>query len=272
MGFGGASDVDGTSEAEGFRSSTGGVSAGLDYRPDPDGVVGLMVGGAWTDVSGEGLAGDADLGSFSVGLYGGHRFDKLYANLLLAYTHHDVDTTRDILIGGVTRTAEGDHDGDEFDGNLEVGLDLGEGTFQAQPFVGLSYTGLHESGFEETGAGALNLDVDSSTTDSLRSALGVRVAWNLKSSGGVRWIPQLQARWEHQMLDSDTETSAAFPGMTGAPSFTVSGVDMNRDAAVIGAGLGARFSGSVGAFVGYEGRFGDQEVDHQGQGGIEIRW
>jgi len=272
MGFGGSGDVDGTSEAEGFRSATGGVSAGLDYRPDADGVVGLMFGGAWTDVNGGGLAGDASLDSFTVGLYGGHRFGKVYTDLLLAYTHHNIDTTRDLLIGGIPRQAEGNHDGDEFDGNLEVGVHLGEGALDVQPFFGISYAGLNESGFTETGAGSLNLAVDSSTTDSLRTALGMRVAWNLESKGGVRWVPQIQARWEHQMLDTGNDTAASFPGMTGTPSFTVSGVDVDSDAAVIGVGLGARLTDSIGAFLGYEGRFGDREVDHQGQGGVEIRW
>ncbi len=272
-GFGGTGDVDGNDDAEGFSSDTGGVTGGLDYRPGRDCVVGLLVGGGWTDVNGDGLSGDAEIDSVTVGLYGGLRFGRLYVDGLAAYTHHDIDTSRDMLIAGVLRTAEGSHDGDEFDGNVEVGYRVAEGTFEAEPFFGLSYTNLAEESFDESGAGAMNLSVDDRTTNSLRSALGARFAWNIKSSDGVvRWVPRLHARWEHQYMDTENDTSASFSSLVGSPSFTVRGIDVDDDSAVVGAGLGARLSDSVRAFLGYEGRFGELETDHQGQGGIEIRW
>lgn len=269
-GFGAGSEIDGNSEARASDSRIGGLSAGFGYNFSREGVIGLAVGAAFSSIRGEGIAGDAELDTWSLGLYGGHTFGPAYANAYAGYTHHDIDTTRTLLFGAIDRTAEGNHEGRQVDTNFEAGWRLGGEEFSATPFAGLMYSWLDEDGYTETGADSLNLDVDGHTSQSLRTGVGARMAF-ATSVGTGTFTPEVGARWEHELLDDDYDTQARFAALSDS-GFFMRGLDRPRDAVVLTLGLAIKISEALRTFVGAAARLGPVEDTYMGRGGVEVRW
>ncbi|MBI3271751.1 MAG: autotransporter outer membrane beta-barrel domain-containing protein [Planctomycetes bacterium] len=270
-GFGQFEDFDDRPEAEGgAKASTEGLTGGVDYRVTDDALIGLTVGGAFTDINGGGAAGNADYDTWSIGLYGGHTFGPAFVQALLAYSHHDIDTDRPVRFGTIFRSTEGNHGADEFDGHTEVGYDFDFEGARLQPSVGLAFVNLDEESFTETGADVLNLDIDAKNTQSLRSGLGLRLAIPLDYET-AHIIPELLLRWEHEFLGDDRTTSGSFPGIADS-GFRVQGIHVESDAAVLGFGIAAELSRTIHIAATYEGRFGEVEVSHLGRGDVEVRW
>lgn len=270
-GFGGKGDTDGNGEAEGFAQSSLGMSFGVDYRLTQDAVIGFLFGFSFTDLFGEGQSGNTQIDTVTAGLYGGHSFGAAYVQALAAYTHHDFDTERDVLFAGINRDIRGNHQGDEFDTTGEAGYVLTFGESYMVPFVGVAYANLSEGSFSESGGEALDLDVNAITTESLRTALGLRFATSCML-GEVRLLPEFSARWEHEMYDDSRDSEARFFNLAGQPRVTLKGVDVQEDSAVVGFGLSLAMSESVLFYVNYEGRFGDIEINNIGRGGVQVRW
>ncbi|MBI5366072.1 MAG: autotransporter domain-containing protein, partial [Planctomycetes bacterium] len=268
-GFGAGSSVKGNPLADGFDARTGGLSGGLGYRVKPDFIVGLAVGGAFTTVDGDGNSGSADISSWSIGAYAGHRFGPAYATAYAGYTGHDFDTERHIVFGAIDRVANGDHDGDEIDCRVELGDDIDAGDFTVTPFGALTYANLDEEGYDENGADSLNLHIDGTTTESLRGQLGARFSTTF-DVGSARFTPMAGAAWEREMLDENQRSTTGHFLEFSDSDFSVRGVEVVDNAAIALFGLNIEFSRRVRGFMGYQGRFSSIEENHTGRGGLEL--
>ena len=129
---------------------------------------------------------------------------------------------------------------------------------------------MRQNGFDEKGAGAVNLDVDATTVESLRSSVGARLAVNV-ALGDVVVEPELRGRWQHEFLDDRGSIDAQFAGQP-ASAFAADGVDTPADSAVVGAGVLIRFSQTFSAFVDYDVKLNRRETVHNVAGGVRLIW
>ena len=90
---------------------------------------------------------------------------------------------------------------------------------------------------QETGAAALNLRTDDSDSESLRSLIGARVAYEQSLPNGYTLIPEARAFWQHEYLADGETLNSTLQGGT-SPGFIYQTPTGDRDSAFLGLGCG----------------------------------
>ena len=131
-----------------------------------------------------------------------------------------------------------------------------------EPFAGLALVSIDTDRFKESGALA-GLRGSGNDQDVGYSTLGLRAAatyvWN-----GASITPHGSAAWQHAFEDVTTAARLAFAS-TGI-GFTVYGVPLAEDTALIEAGLDFNLARNATAGVSYSGQFGDGVADNAVKG------
>jgi len=273
-------DVDGSTDLPGgYDFTTAGVTMGLDYRLARNVVLGLALGYAGSDADTDTLGSSVEADAARFGLYASV-FDPAYELkgegwYLDAYAggaYNSYDTTRVFNIGGVNRTAEGSPDGLEFDGSLIGGYDIKlGGGWILSPYTGVQYTHVGIDSYTETGGGAINLNVDETSAESLRSNLGVVLSWS-GEAGGITWRPEVRAAWQHEFLDGIETVNSRFASGAATLFATRLGDDIADDSAFVGAGINADFTNTVSAFLSYDAEANPDYLVHSINGGFTIQF
>jgi outer membrane autotransporter protein len=130
---------------------------------------------------------------------------------------------------------------------------------------------LSQDSFNETGTNTFDgnnygLHVNSVAMDSLRTALGVRLAAQFGKTNGVQFIPALRVAWEHEFADKTADVNASFIG--GSGDFVVRGVELGADSGVLGAGLTVSFNKAIQGFVNYDAHLNARMSSHAVSGGL----
>jgi autotransporter-associated beta strand protein len=229
--------------------TTGRVRAGADYLVAPGTRFGALFGYSHTEADLDNEGSTARVDSYQPGIYVTYAKDGFYANALLTGALNEYGTDRKVILPGVDRTANGSPNGYQFGGDLDGGYEFHRGNWTFGPSAGLTYLNLGIDSFSEGGAGAANLDVDDQSTDSLRSRLGATVRYQDRI-GGVVLTPHLNAYWQHEFLDGQTNISSGFEGLPGG-SFVVQTPSGDRDTALVDLGLDAQITGNLTLFLDY---------------------
>ena len=232
QGVGGYSTVDGDDNAAGADASTWGVTLGGELELDRS-VVGLFVGFTDTRTEVDGLDDNSDTDNVQLGVYGSHRFtDRLHGNATASVSYLGFDTRRSTALG----TAEGDADGLGLYGTAEVLYDfVVAGNTFLSPLVGVEGSFVDRDGYQESGAGALNLTVSDGSNEYLTSVVGVQASTGFDRAG-LATVLAARVGWAHQFLDTAGSTTSAFTAASGN-TFTTEGAERDRDSLRLGVGL-----------------------------------
>ncbi len=235
--------------------TTGRVRGGVDFRVATDLRVGALFGYSHTDADLDNEGSKAHVDGYTPGLYAAYA-DKqgFYANGLFTYTRNDYSTDRDIIIPGVNRIATGSTSGNQFGGDLDGGYEFHKNNWTFGPSLGLTYVNLGLDSFNENGAGAADLNINSQSSDSLRSRLGGTVRYAGKI-GSVVVTPHFSAFWQHEFLDDPSPIVSQFQGLPGG-TFSVQTTRGDSDNALLGFGVDADLTKDVTLFVDYEAEAG----------------
>ncbi len=144
---------------------------------------------------------------------------------------HRNDGQRKITFGGLNRTAQADYDSysAHLGGGVARTFQFGELTTVA-PSLRLDYLYFHERAYTETGADALNLQVDAKTTDQLTLRAEAKLTHALSDQVGL--LANVGAGFD--ALSNSSTLRAAYVG--GGAAFNTSQLDAGRF--VANAGLG----------------------------------
>ena len=197
-----------------YRSQSGGVSTGAAYSWTDAFATGVYVG--YQGLQAEYNSGRTIDNAVRFGVFGTYDAGDFYFNGLVGGAYHGYTVNRYINFGGLNRTATGRPGAGEFDLALGTGYDFDIGNFSWGPFTTLQYTYIGVQGFNETGAGALNLDVDPYNSSSLLYTLGAQAAYNWKVSDKVIITPTAFAGWQHEFLQNSYGINSTFA--TGGPA------------------------------------------------------
>ncbi|CAO3378139.1 autotransporter outer membrane beta-barrel domain-containing protein [Azospirillum argentinense] len=261
---------DGDGNAAGTRQRGGGLALGADRALSDDLTAGAAFGYQRTAVDVRDSGDRTDIDSYSAALYGTYRIGAWFVDAQAMYGFGRYDSRRVLRIGspgGVDRRAEGDSDGHGFGAAIGTGYAVTWEGARIEPFAGLRFDRVTRDGFTETGAGALGLEVDDTDLSTLRTSLGLRTSWRLKA-GETALEPELRARWDHDFLDVAARSGARLLGAT----YTVSGVQPGRDAAVLGAGLTAALGERFQAYGSYDADLRRDATGHTLSAGLRYRW
>ncbi|MFV3126457.1 autotransporter domain-containing protein [Niveispirillum sp. KHB5.9] len=253
----------------GFRHRVAGGLAGIDYGMSNDALrVGVAAGYADSRVTGRNDSGRASIDSYYIGNYLGWTQDALFVDAQVGVTFSDYETRRAITIGTQTRTASGKTDGKTIGAGIEAGYRLDLGGAILTPSAFLRYDGSDADAFAETGADAFNLSVDSDKHADLRGGFGVRFTHPVALDGGGTLVPELSARWEHDLSKPGYRTSQALLGQ----SFTIFAAEPGRDTAVLGGGLTMEIADNMRVSARYDAELSDNRTQHALTAQVRFAW
>ncbi|WP_198155943.1 autotransporter family protein [Herbaspirillum autotrophicum] len=219
----------------GFDARTGGLVVGADGVLTEHDRLGAAFAYAHTNVSGNdsSTAQSAKIDSYQAMLYGSHSIDERtelswQGDLGLNRT----DGERGINFGGLNRRATSNYNG----WSAHVGTGVARvfslnDAISVAPSLRLDYTSLTTRGYTETGAGALNLQVDSQRTEELIVAAESKLSYAVAADTTI--VANLGVGYN--LLAKSAQITSTFVG--GGSAFSTEGLEPSPWTLRGGAGL-----------------------------------
>jgi outer membrane autotransporter protein len=204
------------------------VPVGLDTR------AGLGIGYGRSTIEGKTFDANMDFDTYEATAYIGHENGPWFVNGNVSFGWNEYSSVRHIVFPGVDRTANADYSGQDYTAFASTGYHFPVQKFTITPLASLQYSRVNLSDYTETGAGDINLKVDSQGYDFLESGLGVKVQRDFTYRGGV-YAPEVHAKWLHELNNPALAQTAEFPG--AGSSFKTPGLKTSDNTFNVGAGL-----------------------------------
>lgn len=270
--FGNWSTFGGDGNASSVSQSAGGLFVG------GDGAVGggWRLGGALGYIGSHNSIADAssrtNVDSYTATLFGGRNFPAGPGHLRFmagaAYTWHDIDTKRDVAAGSLNQRLESSYHASSTQVFTELGYNLPVGdAYTIEPYAGLAWNQVRTRDFQESG-GSAALHGSGNSDDVTSTTLGLRGAWQFGSDEAPGRLTATLG-WRHAMGDVKPRQELAF---SGGSTFSVTGVPIARDAAVLGLGAEVAITRNTTAGIAYDAQFGGGNRQQAGLLKLAVRF
>ncbi|OBP96820.1 autotransporter outer membrane beta-barrel domain-containing protein [Mesorhizobium loti] len=265
--FGSWGNVDCDGNAAAFDRSTGGLLAGADTLLG-DWRVGLLGGYSHSSFNADDRNSSGKSDNYHLGLYGGTNWGAIAFRTGAAYSWSSLSTHRSVAFNGFTDGLSADYDAGtaQMFGELAYKAET-SGSFKFEPFANLAYVSVHTDGFSETG-GAAALTSAGTSTNATFTTLGLRGSTDF-ALGGVNATARGMLGWRHAFGDVTPTSSFAF---AGGNAFTIAGVPISGDAAVVEAGIDMKMSPNATLGLSYSGQFGGGAVDNGAKANLSVKF
>jgi outer membrane autotransporter protein len=256
--LGGWGDYDGNSNHASVDRELSGFILGVDRALDDQWKVGVAAGYTRTSIDASRRNSDASVDSYHLATYLNYQLDAFAARLGAGYSWHDIDTKRDVQVGAYDDRLKSSYKARSAQVFGEVGYAFDVGGVALEPFAGLAYVNYDsDTGREKGGVGRLEASVDQDVTF---STVGVRAGKRITLDNGSEVTPRLSVGWRHAF--GDTKPDADMNFVQGGAGFSVEGVPIARDAAVVEAGIDYSVGQSGKLGLGYSGQLSSENRDH----------
>jgi subtilase-type serine protease len=187
-------------------------------------------------------------------LYGRLSLGPVRVRLGGAYADTDSRIQRSVTFPGF-----GDSESVKYGGSTsqvfgEVGYALDEGSIAVEPLVGAAVVRVKRDAFSESG-GPAALAGSGHADDIATMTTGVKAETRM-----VDFDAHAMVGYRHGLRGTTPDATLSF--VAGGPAFTVAGVPLEKDAAVVKAALAYRMGRDVTFDAGYTGQFGHRGRDH----------
>ncbi|HWL46264.1 MAG TPA: autotransporter domain-containing protein, partial [Sphingomonadaceae bacterium] len=270
--FGSWGHTDGNGNAASLTRSTTGFLLGADAPVTGNVRLGVLGGYSSSSFGINRRLSSAGSDNYHVGIYGGTEWGALGLRAGASYTWHDLKTSRSVAFPGFADNLTAGYDAGttQVFGDLGYRIDLGGtalGRASLEPFANLAYVHLQTDGFAENGgpAALTGRSQDMSTTF---TTLGVRAS-TLLTFGTATVNARGSLGWRHAFGDDTPLANLAFAG--GNP-FTIAGVPIAKDAAVLDLGLDFGIGEDATLGIAYGGQFATDAVDQSVRGNFSVRF
>jgi outer membrane autotransporter protein len=270
--FGNWSKFGSDGNASSVSQSSGGLFVGGDGAVGGGWRLGAAVGYIGSHNSIDDASSRTNVDSYTATLFGGRNFQAGPGHVRFmagaAYTWHDIDAQRDVAAGSLNQRLESSYHASSTQVFTELGYNLPLGdAYTIEPFAGLAWNQLRTRGFEESG-GTAALHGSSNSDDVTSTTLGLRGGWEF---GSDRTPGRLTASlgWRHAMGDVKPKQQLAFEG---GSTFSVTGVPIARDAAVLGLGAEMAITRNTTAGIAYDAQFGGGNRQQSGVLKLAVRF
>ncbi|MEJ5020988.1 autotransporter domain-containing protein [Ochrobactrum vermis] len=254
--YGARTRQDGNGNAGDVKSSIGGFVTGIDATVLDTWRLGLLAGYSHSsfDVNDRASSGSSD--NYTLGAYAGSEWTLNHGHALafrsgLAYTWHNIDMDRSVAFPGFADNLTANYDAGSFQVFGELGYKMRYRAALFEPYAGLAYLRLKTGGFDEKGLTAAGLSVHSDTMDTGVSTLGFRASTEF-ALGSIIATARTDLGWRHAYGDITPVSTASF---IGSDAFTVSGLPIGKDVALIEAGLDFKLTEDATLGLSYTGQF-----------------
>lgn len=262
-----------TANGQDYRGQGFGVAAGIDAPLDNGALFGVAASFVTSEVEEPGRP----QGEISAWIA------QLNAYLGTAMGPVDLDFVAGFG-GGKMRSRRFIEIGDDFSTNTEADWWAYEGHASARaslplavsdwlvvtPQAALTYVGLNEEGYAESGAGAaFDYEADSVFSQRLWGDAGLEASLRFNTRGGGVIAPRIFAGYRANLIDEEAERSFRFA--SGGQSFTLRDDALGDGAPLVGIGIDAH-NGYSTLSIAYEGEFGDQTDRHSLNTAVRFRF
>ncbi len=229
----------GTQDAEpGFTEYDAKMLGGMlayDIPVSPETRVGVGIGYGETTVQGKTFDAQADFDTYQATVYVDHNSGLWFLDGDLAFGWNEYSGARHIVYPGFDRTANANYSGQDYTAFASTGYHIPVAKFSVTPLASLHYSRIYLEGYTETGAGDINLKVQSQSYDFLESGLGMKVERPMVTRVGAI-VPEVHVKWLHKLMNPTLEQKAAYIA-PGSKTFKTTGLKTADDTYNAGAGL-----------------------------------
>ena len=268
QGFGSWGDFQGNGNAARADRTLGAFVSGVDAELGGGWRTGFALGYTQANIGVDARLSSANVDSYHIGAYAGGGLGALAVRAGGAWTWNSIDTQRTVLFPGFFDRVNASYDGNTGQVFGEIALPLVSSKSAVEPFAGLAWVRVDADGFTEQG-GLAALTSGSNSIDTGYSTLGLRAASELLI-GDMVVIPHASVAWQHAFDDVVADAALAF--ITGGVDFTVAGVPIARDAALIEAGLMFNVDRDTTLGLSYQGQIAGNVEDHGLSGRLDWRF
>ncbi len=267
QGLGSWRQTDGDGNAAQVKSSTGGFLLGVDAPVSDAWRLGLMAGYTRTDFDLRDRASSGDSDNYHLGAYGGGQWGAVGLRGGLAYSWHDIATRRSVAMPGYSDRLKASYDGRTIQAFADLSYRIDTRIAALEPFANLAYVNLKTDGYSESG-GAAALRANSQTTETTYTTLGSRVMSSFEL-GSAQATARGSLGWRYAFGDLKPAATQAF---SAGDAFTVAGVPIAKNSAVLEAGLDVQVSRKVSFDLSYQGQLASGAQDHGVRAGVSMRF
>ena len=221
--YGDYANQDARGLSNGYLARLWGTAIGFDRSFLADRLrLGFAQGFAGSQILSADSSGRTNITSYQSCLYTEYEGKKhpYILDVVLSYGYNDFDSSRRVTAATINRTASADYHGDQFSSYLEGGYKFKKKNFDITPLLAIDYNHLHISGYTESGADSLDLNVDAQNYDTLQVGTGFRVSRAFDTKN-MLITPELRFRYFYAAINDKQETLASFAG--GGTSFQTNG-------------------------------------------------
>ena len=266
-GFGNWGRFDGTGNAAKLSDSTGGFLIGADAIIGDGWRLGLAGGYSTTNFSVADRSSSGSSDNWHVGLYGGKTWGALALRTGLAYTWQDISTARSVAFSGFADSLSANYDAGTFQTFGELGWRIDTAYASFEPYANLAYVNLDAGSYLEEG-GAAALSSDGGGMDTTFSTLGLRASRQV-TVGSLDTILRGAIGWRHAFGDITPTVTQAF---LSSDAFTVGGVPIAENAAILEAGLDLKVGTGTTLGAAYTGQFGDGVMENGFNANLKVQF
>jgi outer membrane autotransporter protein len=265
--------LDGDSNVAKVKQDTAGIFVGGDVGVGQGWRVGAALGYTDGRIKVDGRDSKSDVSSYTAALYGANSWatQSGHVNFLLggAYTRHDIDTRRQVTLGGA-QTLKADYKANSTQLFTELGYAMPVGASSVvEPYLGVAWTNQRTKSFTESG-GAAALSGDSQTDDVTTVTLGLRGQTSIEVGTSAATL-SAGAGWRHASGDVNASRRMALVEGNGA-AFKVAGAPIAKNAAVLDLGAEVQVGKDAALGVSYSGQFGNGTSDNAGSLYLRVRF
>jgi uncharacterized protein with beta-barrel porin domain len=220
----------------GYGSKTYGAMVGLDTPIDDGTRAGIGVGYARNTIDSKMFTADTDFNTYQVTAYVAHESGPVYVEGDVSFGYDQYTGSRQIVFPGIDRTADASYNGKDITAFVATGYHFFADGFTITPLASLQFTNIGLDGYTETGAGDIDLQVNSQNYNFLESSLGVKAARPFDIGDATNLLPEVHFKWLYELINPTLENTAALD-VVGSPSFTTPGFTPASTTFDIGGGL-----------------------------------
>lgn len=264
--YGAWAHADSNGNASGYSRDTGGFVTGLDGVIAETWRFGLLASYGNTSLHSGGAKADVD--SYQVGVYAGTQWDALGLRLGVNLGHHEIDTDRDVVLGGVTNGQNASYDAKTVQVFGELGYKVDTQYAALEPFAAARYTHLKTDSFQEDGGDGALTGL-SGSSDVTTTTLGLRLSRNFALSETTVLTARGMVGWNHAFGDVTPERNLAFAG--GAP-FSIEGLPIAKNAFAVEAGFDVGIGKRTTLGLAYTGQFSGDTRDNAVKADLTVKF
>ena len=255
-------EQDSSINQSGYDFTSTSLTFGLDRRFSDNLALGIFGGVNQTDTDINDAGSKSDVTGGTLGLYGTRQWGEFYMDGAISYGLSRHENTRRIVLPGIDRKAISDPDGGLFSMYAGIGRDFEVSGWNITPYAAIRYIRAEIDGYTETGAGSLNLSVDSHETDFIQPGIGARVSKTYSSPLG-ELTPFLTASYRHRYGEDEGSVGARLADVQ-TPGFSVATDSPDNAFGTAGAGLTLNFKNNASLKLEYNTVVGDDNYkEHQ---------